>query len=369
VSIHVLSMVLKARLRSTNHKMVMIKLASCANDDGTRVFPAVATIAAEAQLSRRTVQAILRALEDEGLIVLEGHAAGGRGHAREYRIRLDALAERTAAPPEKGAASAPFEDGKGATVAPFEERKGANDDHKGRKSSAPHSSRTRQDSPPPYPPQGGNGSLLPDLARAAPCQPARQAGIDSAGSDSEFERWWAEGVPQHHRRDKGRARRAFRAARRKAPLQVLIAGYRRYHAELDRLDRPPDKRRYPATWLNGEGWLDAPLVPPDEASRAAWIGRVRGFRDSGRWFDEWGPPPGDPGCRAPPDLLAGAGVGPGRPAPAGDQAGVGVGLAGATKDGAGVGAGRPAPAGDQAGVGAGRPVPAGDQAGAGGDLA
>lgn len=73
--------------------------------------------------------------------------------------------------------------------------------------------------------------------------------------DAEFEQWWQH-VPR--KKSKGDARKAFRAARKRVPLQVLVDGMDASVAQWQREGRPADKVPYPATWLRGEGWEDQP---------------------------------------------------------------------------------------------------------------
>ena len=69
----------------------------------------------------------------------------------------------------------------------------------------------------------------------------------------EFERWY-EQYP--HKVSKGAARRAFLTARKKASLEMLISGLEHYvRTKPARIDWC-----YPATWLNGERWLDQPAA-------------------------------------------------------------------------------------------------------------
>lgn len=114
MSITVVAAVLKRKLGSTARKMVAIKLADVAGDDGDSVYPSVKTVAAESELSERTVQYVLRQFVEEGLLIVV-KVGGGGGHGlqatTEYRIDLNRLAKY---PPSKetgvtnrGAKSAP----------------------------------------------------------------------------------------------------------------------------------------------------------------------------------------------------------------------------------------------------------------------
>lgn len=85
---------------------------------------------------------------------------------------------------------------------------------------------------------------------------------------TEFDRWYA---LYPHKVGKGQARRAFTAARKKASLEVLIAGLEHY------IRTKPARIEwcYPATWLNGERWLDQPagtyVARPNGYVNGVWI--------------------------------------------------------------------------------------------------
>lgn len=88
MSIQAVGRVLRASVAPT-HKLVLIALADHAAPDGTRSWPSVQTIAEMASVSTRTVQRILRDLEESGAIVRV--ADESRHRPREWRIRLDTL--------------------------------------------------------------------------------------------------------------------------------------------------------------------------------------------------------------------------------------------------------------------------------------
>jgi predicted transcriptional regulator len=73
---------------SCSQKLVLLKLADNAHDDGLSARPGVSTIAAQCGLSIRTVQYALRDLEQVGLIAATQFGAGGRGLVTEYRLFL-----------------------------------------------------------------------------------------------------------------------------------------------------------------------------------------------------------------------------------------------------------------------------------------
>ena len=91
MSVHVTTLVWKAQRISCNQKLVLLKLADCADDDGRNVYPSVQRIARECCLSERTVQRFLRRFVDLGLLSIEANGFGGRGRARLYRMHLRTL--------------------------------------------------------------------------------------------------------------------------------------------------------------------------------------------------------------------------------------------------------------------------------------
>lgn len=91
-----MSLVWDIRWPTQNHLLVMLKLADHANDDGGRVFPSVATIAAQAQCSERTVQNVLKAFRDCGLASVVKQGSGSTPNLYELNVDLiRALSGRT----------------------------------------------------------------------------------------------------------------------------------------------------------------------------------------------------------------------------------------------------------------------------------
>lgn len=76
---------------SGNELLLAVKLADNAHDDGTHIFPAVATLATLTRQSERSVQYQIRRMLATGWLVLVreargGGRGGGAGWPREYRI-------------------------------------------------------------------------------------------------------------------------------------------------------------------------------------------------------------------------------------------------------------------------------------------
>lgn len=76
-------------------------------------------------------------------------------------------------------------------------------------------------------------------------------------ADLGFQEFW-EVYPL--KRDKGAAYRIWRRAVPQDAVPQVIAAAQQYAVEVRHLDR--SKIKYPSGWLNGERWLDEPLVAP-----------------------------------------------------------------------------------------------------------
>ena len=152
-----------------------LAIADHAHDDGTHVFPSVASLARKSRQSDRSVQYQLRRLEKDGWLILVGNANGGRGTAREYAINpawILGAEYADLAPEKKGAEIAPFKKGatddvKGAN----QNTKGATDDVKGATAIAPEPSITIKNHQEPKTktraPRAEPGFVLPDWVPAA----------------------------------------------------------------------------------------------------------------------------------------------------------------------------------------------------------
>lgn len=69
--------------------LVALKVADHAEHDGTRVWPAVASLALHTRQSERTVQRALRAMEKKGWLILVKETTGKKGDTRMYRIPVE----------------------------------------------------------------------------------------------------------------------------------------------------------------------------------------------------------------------------------------------------------------------------------------
>ena len=89
MSIRLMTMVWDVRWPTQNHLLVMLKLADHANDEGGKIWPAVSTIADQAQCSDRTVRNVLKALRDCGLAHVV--QAGGGSMPTVYQLNVPLL--------------------------------------------------------------------------------------------------------------------------------------------------------------------------------------------------------------------------------------------------------------------------------------
>ena len=101
------------------------------------------------------------------------------------------------------------------------------------------------------------------------------------------------------------------------PFEALLGGIDAFWRDNPDLTFWP----YPASWLRGRRWEDAPAStrsagplshpngtsePPLDLGGGLLVARsaIRSFWSRRRWDDQWGPPPDHPGCRIPHDTLA-----------------------------------------------------------------
>ena len=78
MSVQAISWVLDHSPSKGTERLVLLSLANHAHDDGSHAWPAVATIGREANVSERSVQRALRALEEAGAILADGLAPDER---------------------------------------------------------------------------------------------------------------------------------------------------------------------------------------------------------------------------------------------------------------------------------------------------
>ncbi|WP_427870570.1 hypothetical protein [Leucobacter luti] len=100
-----------------------------------------------------------------------------------------------------------------------------------------------------------------------------------AQSAHDFDEWW-QVYPL--KKDKGRARSAFKSALKKASFEVLLDAAAAYR---DDPNRVPEFTKYPASWLNAEAWENGALpargLVAGGSAAERMAARVRGMQSEG----------------------------------------------------------------------------------------
>lgn len=91
MSIMIMSRLFRMNLGGCNRKLLAVRLADFADDDGRGIYPSVKRMASETELSERTVQRILADFVQEGILVVVRGATGRPGVANAYNFDLERL--------------------------------------------------------------------------------------------------------------------------------------------------------------------------------------------------------------------------------------------------------------------------------------
>lgn len=92
MSAALLGLALKAKLHSQTRKMVLIKLVDCCHEDGTRIYPSLATIAEDAECSVQTARRVMQSFVRVGLLRLVREGGAGARSTNHYEMDVDMLA-------------------------------------------------------------------------------------------------------------------------------------------------------------------------------------------------------------------------------------------------------------------------------------
>ncbi|WP_449278023.1 helix-turn-helix domain-containing protein [Leucobacter sp. GX24907] len=184
--------------------------ASLSSRAGLReIYPSQATIAEEAGLSERTVRTMLKELEALGVVSRERRTSGGSRRATDgYRLHPTGLPANSA----------------GSSDLPATESRSTGND------------------------QQSIPLIEVDRDEVDNCASAHAHNAHS------FDEWW-QVYPL--KKDKGRARTAYKSALKKTTHQVLVDAASAYR---DDPNRDPGFTKYPASWLNAEAWENGPLT-------------------------------------------------------------------------------------------------------------
>lgn len=91
MSAYLLGMAFKCDMETPTRKLVLLKQIDACEEDGTRIFPAMATVARAAQCSKRQVQREIAKFVAVGLLVLVREGGSGPRSTNEYRLDLGVL--------------------------------------------------------------------------------------------------------------------------------------------------------------------------------------------------------------------------------------------------------------------------------------
>lgn len=83
-----MSQMFKTPFGSAQRKLVAVRLADYADDDGRGIWPAVATIATECDLSERTVQRTLSDFVEEGILTLVAEGGGRKTNRYDFDLAV-----------------------------------------------------------------------------------------------------------------------------------------------------------------------------------------------------------------------------------------------------------------------------------------
>lgn len=99
MSVKVSALCWKVRLAATE-KLILLRLADYADDQGFNIYPAVQTVADDCGVGRRAAQLTLKKLVDVGILVVINQG-GGRRRTTEYAIDMDLVKQLKDAPPSE----------------------------------------------------------------------------------------------------------------------------------------------------------------------------------------------------------------------------------------------------------------------------
>lgn len=91
MSAALLGAAMKAKLGSRTRKLVLIKLVDCCHEDGTHIYPSLATVAEDAECSIATARRTLKEFVAVGLLRKVREGGGGRRSTNHYEMDVELL--------------------------------------------------------------------------------------------------------------------------------------------------------------------------------------------------------------------------------------------------------------------------------------
>ncbi len=261
MSNYVSSLVQRRIIGSSTLKSILIYLADRASDDGSGIWVSKANISNDTEFSKRTVQASIKKLVDQGILYEAGIKKHQNGHTVDYSINLGIV---------KGLIGTRDDEKEGvqemrASNNGVQEshHTGAGDSPQGVQEIHPnHPSTDLEPSTTPLTPKGGLAEL-----------------------ENEFERFW-----DYYPRKVGRkaAKTAFFKARKNNDLKTIAVPLRAFVECIN--GTPMDKIPHAATWLNQERWLDDQTHAANRGQTSAddlrSLGAATAADDMGSLFSE-----------------------------------------------------------------------------------
>lgn len=269
MSIEVMTLVFKRSLGSVTRKAVLLAMADAANEDGSGIWKSAETIASECDLSKRTVLRTWSELEAEGLIRRVGIRTVRGGEVIIWSIDVRAVSMLA----KPGDRKSPSD-----TVTPSDRKSpGDNDD---------------TDPVTLCPKPGDTVSPKPSLTH--PINHHVEA----------LEEIWSAWSPEGRKRSKAKGKIAeqLRALAKRHDLQAIKAAAIAFAA-----DQKPEFHPALDRWLKDgrfENWQAGQSAPPAEMTTEDWQRAMRHWVDTGEWLaDHVSPPPSDPACTAPANMI------------------------------------------------------------------
>ena len=91
MSVRVMSILFAREIRPAARKLIALKLADVANDDGSAIYPSLDTVACHACCSKSTVRRAINGFIDEGFLKLVRKGGKGVGSTNEYAFDMEKL--------------------------------------------------------------------------------------------------------------------------------------------------------------------------------------------------------------------------------------------------------------------------------------
>lgn len=283
MSIEVMTLVFKRSLGSVTRKAVMLAMADAANDDGSGIWKAAETIAAQCDLSKRTVFRTWKELEADGLIRRVGTRTVRGGEVIIWGIDTRAV---SALPRASQNASKPDDNlslGDGVSLG---DNKSLGD--------------IDATDPVTLTPRLGD-TLSPKPSLNHPIEPSTASVRETVDAILDL-------IPANKRRmaPQDSLPKVVKTILRTTPAEELLGAvsacyaFERHVVEEGQFAPAIYTFLQKGAW---KGWLDGGDSTAPEMSIEAWREAMRKFVDHGTWPAFLGPKPGEDDCRVPEGLL------------------------------------------------------------------